>query len=73
MEEIKAHLDTCPECAREVEEISRISLLLKEDLETFVPSSDFNEKLMARIQNLAPEKVVGLLQAQFRWWSWLLP
>ncbi|MGB2980142.1 MAG: hypothetical protein WBC77_02730 [Candidatus Zixiibacteriota bacterium] len=69
MEEIKAHLDTCPGCAREVEEISRISLLLKEDLETLVPSSDFDERLMARIQNLAPEKVVS---EERSWWQKLL-
>lgn len=69
MEEIKAHLDTCPGCAREAEEITLISLLLKEDLETFVPSSDFNERLMARIQNLAPEKVIS---EERSWWQKLL-
>ncbi len=69
MEEIKAHLDTCPGCAGEAEEISRIGLLLKEDLETFVPSSDFNEKLMARIQNLSPEKEAS---EERGWWQKLL-
>ena len=69
MEELKAHLDTCPGCAREAEEITRISLLLKKDLETFVPSSDFNEKLMARIRDLSSEKEAS---EERGWWQKLL-
>ncbi|UCB53086.1 MAG: zf-HC2 domain-containing protein [Candidatus Zixiibacteriota bacterium] len=69
MEEIKAHLDACSGCAGEAKEVSRINLLLKSDLETLAPSPDFNQKLMARIQNLAPEKVVS---EERSWWQKLL-
>ena len=68
-ERIKAHLDSCPECAREAEEIERINLLLKDDLETFVPSPDFNEKLLAKVQTLFPEEKASDTR---KWWAQLL-
>ncbi len=68
-ERIKAHLDSCPECAREAEEISRINFSLKDDLETFVPSADFNEKLLAKIQTLSPEEKASDTR---KWWARLL-
>jgi hypothetical protein len=69
MGEIKAHLEACPECAREAEEISRICLLVRDDLETFVPCPDFNEKLLARIEGLSSERKVV---EERTWWQRLL-
>jgi hypothetical protein len=68
-EQIKAHLDSCSECAREAEEIERINSLLKDDVETFVPSADFNEKLLAKIQTLSPEEKASDTR---NWWARLL-
>jgi len=68
-ERIKAHLDSCPECAREAEEISRINFLLKDDLETFAPSTDFNEKLLAKVQTLSSNEEVSNKR---NWWQKLL-
>ena len=68
-QKIRAHLDSCPECAKEAKEIERISLMLKDDLETFVPSADFNEKLLAKIQPLLPEEKV---RDERNWWLKLL-
>jgi hypothetical protein len=69
IEKIKDHLDSCPECAKEAMEIERINLLLKDDLETFVPSADFNEKLLAKIQTFPSGA-----EATYRmsWWQKLL-
>lgn len=69
MQDIKAHLDGCAECTKEAEEIESITLLLKDDLETFVPSADFNEKLLAKIQTLSPDVEVS---ADRSWWHRLL-
>jgi hypothetical protein len=69
MEGIKAHLDSCAGCAREAEEISQMNLCLERDLETLTPSPDFNEKLMARIQDRAPGKEV---REERSWWHELL-
>ncbi len=69
MQEIKAHLDGCAKCAREAEEIESITLLLKDDLETFVPSADFNEKLLAKIQTLSYDVQVG--EERSWWWKLL--
>ncbi len=67
--EVKAHLDSCPECTREMEEITETDLMINDGLEIFVPSSDFNEKLLAKIRSLP-------LNAEERdrktWWQELL-
>ncbi len=69
MEKIKAHLKSCPECAEEAKEIERINLMLKDDLETVVPSADFNEKLLSRIKTLPSEAKIGDTR---KWWLKLL-
>lgn len=51
-EKIKAHLDGCAECAREMEKVAGVTTLLKDNLEVLVPSPDFNEKLLAKIRSL---------------------
>jgi hypothetical protein len=68
-ERVKAHLDNCAKCAKEAKEIERINLLLKDDLETFVPSVDFNKKLLAKIQTLSSEVTVRDTR---NWWVRLL-
>lgn len=69
MEEVRVHLDSCPECAKEAKEIKRINFMLKDDLETLVPSTDFNEKLLAKIQMLPSETKEKDTR---RWWVRLL-
>ena len=69
MEEIKAHLTSCAGCAREAKEISQMNLCLERDLEILTPSPGFNEKLMAGIRDLAPEKEV---REERSWWHKLL-
>lgn len=69
MQEIKAHLDGCAECTKEAEEVESITLLLKDDLETFVPSADFNEKLLAKVQTLSSDVQVS---EERSWWRKLL-
>jgi hypothetical protein len=68
-EEIKGHLDSCARCAKEAQEIESITLALKGDLETFVPSADFNEKLLVRIQAISSEVEVS---REGSWWRKLL-
>jgi len=69
MEEVKAHLGSCAGCAREAEEISRMNLCLERDLEILTPSPDFNERLMAKIHDLAPEREI---REERSWWHKLL-
>jgi len=68
-ERIGSHLRNCPECAREAREVERINLLLKDGLETLVPSDDFNDKLLARIRSLSFEP---RLSETRKWWARLL-
>jgi hypothetical protein len=68
-EKIKAHLVECAECARELEKVAEVSTLLKNNLEVLVPSPDFTDKLLARIQNLSPEVKESKKQT---WWQKLL-
>jgi hypothetical protein len=68
-EKIKTHLDSCPECAKEAKDIENINLLLRDDLETLAPSADFNEKLLAKIQAISPEKEK---REERSWWQELL-
>jgi hypothetical protein len=68
-EGIKAHLDSCPDCAKEAEEITEINHMLKDGLETFVPSANFNEKLLAKIQTISSE--VKVIDTR-RWWQKLM-
>lgn len=69
IEKIKAHLESCPDCAREAEEVAEVNLMLKDSLETFVPSADFNEKLLAKIHSVSPD--VKVIDAR-KWWQKLL-
>ena len=69
MEDVKAHLESCPGCAREAKEIEKINLMLKDGLETFVPSANFNEKLLARIQTSSSNAKVSNERS---WWQKLL-
>lgn len=69
MEEVKAHLASCAGCAREAEEILQMNLCIQRDLEILTPSPDFNQKLMARIRDLAPEREV---REETSWWHKLL-
>lgn len=68
-QEVKAHLDSCPECTREMEEMAETNLMLKNGLENFVPSPDFNEKLLAEIQRLSSPVEVRVRRS---WWHKLL-
>ncbi len=67
--EVKAHLDSCSECTREMEEIVETNLMLKSGLENFTPSPDFSEKLLAKIQEL-PSSVEARVRKP--WWQELL-
>lgn len=67
--EVKAHLDSCAQCAKEVKQIETISLMLEDDLETFTPSADFNQRLMARLHELPSEVDAGRERS---WWEKLL-
>ena len=67
--EVKAHLEGCPDCAKEAKEIEMISLMLKGEVETFTPSADFNQRLMARLQELPSEVEAG---GERSWWEKLL-
>ena len=69
MEQVKAHLDSCAGCASEAEEVLQMKLCIERDLETLTPSPDFNDKLMARIQDLASEREV---REERSWWHRLL-
>jgi hypothetical protein len=68
-ERIKAHLDECPECVREMEKVGEITALLKDSLEVLVPSPDFNEKLLAKIRSLPGEVEERKKQS---WWQKLI-
>jgi len=68
-ERIKAHLDGCAECAREMEKVAVVSTLLKDSLEVFVPSPDFNEKLLVKIRSMPLEVEEKKRQT---WWQKLL-
>jgi hypothetical protein len=68
-EGIKSHLARCPDCAEEAEEIREINLMLRDGVETFLPSGDFNERLLAKIQTISStEKVID----KRNWWQKLL-
>jgi hypothetical protein len=69
MREIKAHLENCPECAREAEEVQCITCMVKDDMETLVPSDDFNKKLLAKIQALSTQMEPSRERS---WWQKLL-
>lgn len=68
-EGVKAHLNICPDCAKEAEEIGEINLMLKDGLDTFVPSTDFNEKLLARIQTITSDVEIKDTRG---WWQKLI-
>jgi hypothetical protein len=68
-DEIKAHLDKCAECAREMDKVAEVSNLLKDNLEVLVPSPDFNEKLLVKIRSLPFEVEERKRQT---WWQKLL-
>ncbi len=51
MQEIRIHLESCPECAKEAEQTEKVILMLREGLETLVPSTDFDEKLLIKIRD----------------------
>ena len=68
-EKIKAHLDECAECAREMDKVAEVCNLLKDSLEVLAPSADFNQKLLARIQSLSREVEERKKQT---WWQKLL-
>jgi hypothetical protein len=67
--EVKAHLEGCPDCAKEAKEIELVSLMLKDEVETFTPSADFSQRLMARLQELPSEVDAGRERS---WWDRLL-
>jgi hypothetical protein len=66
---IKAHLESCVDCAKEAEQVEAMCLMLKGDLETLVPSADFNERLLAKIHQLPSEAAVRTKRG---WWVDLL-
>ena len=67
--EVKAHLEDCPECAKEAKEIEMISLMLKDEVETFTPSADVNQRLRARLHEVPSEVDAGRERS---WWEKLL-
>ncbi len=66
---VKAHLDFCPACTEKKEEIDATCQMIKDGLESFVPSPDFNEKLLAKIASI-PSTVEE--RARKSWWQKLL-
>jgi anti-sigma-K factor RskA len=68
-ETIRAHLAVCPDCAKEAEQIETLCLALRENVETVVPSPDFNQRLLERLQ-ASPSGTVVLEKAG--WWADLL-
>jgi hypothetical protein len=68
-EKIKAHLDNCVECAREMEKVAEVSTLFKDSLEVLALSPDFDQKLLARIRSLPFEVEERKRQT---WWQKLL-
>jgi anti-sigma factor RsiW len=68
-EEVKAHLKSCPDCAKEAEQVQAIYLMLKGDLETLVPSPDFDQKLLAKVREV-PSEVAP--KRKTSWWADLL-
>lgn len=69
MEEVKTHLENCPECAREAEEVQCITCMVKDDMEILVPSDDFNQKLLAKIQALSTQMEPSRERS---WWQKLV-
>lgn len=68
-EEIKAHLKSCHDCAREAEQVEAICLMLTSNLETLVPSLDFNQKLLAKVREVPSEAAP---KRKASWWADLL-
>ncbi len=67
--EVKAHLDFCPECTEKMEVMVATEQMIRDGLENFVPSPDFNEKLLAKIQSI-PSTVEE--RTRKSWWRKLL-
>jgi hypothetical protein len=66
---IKAHLESCADCAKEAEQVEAMCLVLKGNLETLSPSANFNQKLLAKIHQLPSEAPA---KAERSWWADLL-
>jgi hypothetical protein len=69
MKGIKAHLENCPKCAREAEDVQCITFMVRDDMETLLPSDDFNQKLLAKIQALSPQMEPNRERS---WWQKLI-
>jgi len=67
--QVKTHLDVCPDCATEAKEIEEMNLLLTGGLENFLPSTNFNEKLLLKVQAISSDAKVSYRR---RWWEKLL-
>jgi hypothetical protein len=68
-EAIRAHLAACPDCAKEAEQIETLCLALRENVESVVPSPDFNQRLWERLQTY-PSGVA--VREKAGWWADLL-
>jgi anti-sigma-K factor RskA len=68
-EATRTHLAACPDCAKEAEQIETLCLALKDNLETIVPSPDFNQRLLERLQT-SPSGVT--VREKASWWTELL-
>jgi hypothetical protein len=68
-ETIGAHLVACPDCAKEAEQIETLCLALRDNLETLIPSPDFDQKLLERLQASPTGTVV---RQRAGWWAELL-
>ena len=68
-ETIKAHLAACAHCAKEAEQIETVCLALRDSLESFVPSPDFNQRLLEKVQASPASAVVSEKRS---WWAELL-
>ncbi len=66
---IRVHLAACPDCAKEAEQVETLCLALRDNLETVIPSPDFNQRLLERLQT-SPSGVT--VREKASWWADLL-
>jgi predicted anti-sigma-YlaC factor YlaD len=69
--EMQAHLETCTDCQAELEDLRRLSQLLKEGTQPqFTPVHTFKAQLMLQ---LPPQAEAAQPHAKGRMWAWLAP
>lgn len=69
--EMQAHLESCADCRAELEELRRLSQLLKEGpLPSFTPAHTFKAQIMLQ---LPPQAEAAQPRTKGRLWTWLAP